>query len=136
MGAALQQLHAAPSTSGPFKVLAEECGTSRSVLAERFQALVGVTPMLYLTQLRMLLAANMLRRSTAPIGQIAEEVGYRTDSAFSRAFRREYGRAPAAWRRGQSSSAAGKLSTARKKVTQSRLCGAINYAAIIPLMID
>jgi AraC-like DNA-binding protein len=107
VGEALKHLHAAPSDGWTLQALAQECGTSRSVLAERFQTLVGVTPMLYLTQLRMLLAANMLRRSTAPIGRIAEEVGYRTDSAFSRAFRREYGRAPAAWRRGQSSTGVG-----------------------------
>jgi AraC-like DNA-binding protein len=106
VGAALKHLHSAPSAEWTLQNLAQESGTSRSVLADRFQTLVGVTPMHYLTQLRMLLAANMLRRGTAPIGQIAEEVGYQTDSAFSRAFRREYGCAPAAWRRGQSSNVA------------------------------
>jgi AraC-like DNA-binding protein len=101
VGGALKHLHATPSADWTLQQLALECGTSRSVLAERFQSLVGTTPMHYLTQLRMLLAANMLRRTNAPIGQIAEEVGYQTDSAFSRAFRREYGHAPAAWRRDQ-----------------------------------
>ncbi len=102
VGAALQQLHARPSADWSLQQLALACNTSRSVLAERFQLLVGVAPMHYLTQLRMLVAANMLRRSKTQIGRIAEQVGYQTDSAFSRAFRREYGASPAAWRRAQS----------------------------------
>jgi len=72
------------------------------VLAERFQHLVGSSPMHYLRQWRMLLAANLLSRSNAPLARIAEDVGYETDTAFIRAFRREYGSAPAAWRRSQS----------------------------------
>jgi AraC-like DNA-binding protein len=55
--------------------------------------------MQYLTQWRMLLAANLLRGSSAQLASIAEDVGYQTDTAFSRAFRREYGTPPAAWRR-------------------------------------
>ncbi|MGA8706243.1 MAG: AraC family transcriptional regulator [Steroidobacteraceae bacterium] len=51
---------------------------------------------------RMVLAANLLCRSNAPLAQIAEDVGYQTDTAFIRAFRREYGLPPAAWRRQQS----------------------------------
>ena len=57
--------------------------------------------MLYLTQWRMMLAANLLARSNTPLARIAEDVGYQTDTAFSRAFRREYGSPPAAWRRSQ-----------------------------------
>ena len=72
------------------------------VLAERFLQLVGSSPMQYLTQWRMLLAASLLCRSNAPLARIAEDVGYQTDTAFSRAFRREYGAPPAAWRRSQS----------------------------------
>ena len=56
----------------------------------------------YLTQWRMLLAANLLCRSNAPLARIAEDIGYQTDTAFIRAFRREYGVPPAAWRRQQS----------------------------------
>jgi AraC-like DNA-binding protein len=55
--------------------------------------------MQYLTQWRMLLASNLLCRSNAPLASIAQDVGYQTDTAFSRAFRREYGAPPAAWRR-------------------------------------
>jgi AraC-like DNA-binding protein len=72
------------------------------VLAERFQHFVGSAHMEYLTQWRMVLAANLLCRSNAPLARIAEDVGYQTDTAFIRAFRREYGLPPAAWRRQQS----------------------------------
>jgi AraC-like DNA-binding protein len=72
------------------------------VLAERFQHLVGSSPMQYLTQWRMLLAANLLCRGNAPLARVAEEVGYQTDTAFSRAFRREFGVPPAAWRKSRS----------------------------------
>lgn len=102
VGAALNALHARPAEAWTLEQLAREAGTSRSVLAERFQQLVGTAPMQYLTQWRMLLAANLLCRSNAPLARIAEDVGYQTDTAFSRAFRREYGAPPAAWRRRQS----------------------------------
>ena len=91
-----------PAHAWTLDELAREAGTSRSVLAERFQQLVGSSPMQYLTQWRMLLAANLLSRSNAPLARIAEDVGYQTDTAFSRAFRREFGAPPAAWRRSQS----------------------------------
>jgi AraC-like DNA-binding protein len=99
VGAALKALHAQPAHPWTLEELARHIGSSRSVLAERFQGLVGTTPMQYLTQWRMLLAANLLSRSQAPLAFIAEQVGYQTDTAFSRAFRREYGAPPAAWRR-------------------------------------
>ena len=99
VGAALNALHQRPAHAWSLEELARSAGTSRSVLAERFQHLVGSSPMQYLTQWRMLLAANLLCRSNAPLARIAEDVGYQTDTAFSRAFRREYGAPPAAWRR-------------------------------------
>jgi AraC-like DNA-binding protein len=99
VGAALNALHARPAHAWTLDELARTANTSRSVLAERFQELVGAAPMQYLTQWRMLLAANLLCRSNAPLARIAEDVGYQTDTAFSRAFRREYGSPPAAWRR-------------------------------------
>ena len=105
VGAALNQLHARPSHAWTLDELAKEAHTSRSVLAERFQYLVGSSPMQYLTQWRMLLAANLLARSNAPMARIAEDVGYQTDTAFSRAFRREFGSPPATWRRSQSARA-------------------------------
>jgi AraC-like DNA-binding protein len=101
VGAALASLHKSPSRAWTLEELASEAGTSRSVLAEKFQLIVGIPPMQYLTQWRMLLAANLLAGSNAPLIQIAEEVGYQTDTAFSRAFSREYGAPPAKWRRNQ-----------------------------------
>ena len=99
VGAALNALHRRPAHAWTLEELASEAATSRSVLAERFQHLVGSSPMQYLTQWRMLLAANLLSGSNAPLARIAEDVGYQTDTAFSRAFRREFGVPPAAWRR-------------------------------------
>ena len=101
VGAALNALHKQPARAWTLEELARTANTSRSVLAERFQHLVGSSPIQYLTQWRMLLAANLLRRSNAPLSHIAQDVGYQTDTAFSRAFRREYGAPPAAWRRNQ-----------------------------------
>ncbi|MET0813630.1 MAG: AraC family transcriptional regulator [Pseudoxanthomonas sp.] len=99
VGGALNAMHQRPAHAWTLEELARSAGSSRSVLAERFQQLVGSSPMQYLTQWRMLLAANLLCRSNAPLMRIAEDVGYQTDTAFSRAFRREYGLPPAAWRR-------------------------------------
>jgi AraC-like DNA-binding protein len=107
VGAALNALHKEPARAWTLEELAREAATSRSVLAERFQQLVGSSPMQYLTQWRMLLAANLLARSNAPLARIAEDVGYQTDTAFSRAFRREYGEPPAAWRRNQAARTVG-----------------------------
>jgi AraC-like DNA-binding protein len=105
VGAALTQMHTRPAHAWTLEALARAAGTSRSVLAERFQHLIGSAPMEYLTQWRMLLAANLLASSNAPLARIAEDVGYQTDTAFIRAFRREYGVPPAAWRRRQSTRA-------------------------------
>jgi AraC-like DNA-binding protein len=96
VGAALNALHKRQAHAWTLEELAREAGISRSVLAERFRQLVGSSPMQYLTHWRMLMAANLLCRSSAPLARIAEDVGYQTDTAFSRAFRREYGAPPAA----------------------------------------
>ena len=109
VGAALTCLHKSPAHPWTLEELAREANTSRSVLAERFQNLVGNSPMQYLTQWRMMLAANLLRRSTVPLARVAEEVGYQTDTAFSRAFRREFGLPPVAWRRNQSTLAQARV---------------------------
>ncbi len=105
VGAALNALHTDPARGWTLDELARVAATSRSVLAERFQHLVGSSPMQYLTQWRMLLASNLLCRSNAPLASIAQDVGYQTDTAFSRAFRREFGAPPAAWRRRQAAAA-------------------------------
>ena len=105
VGAALNALHQRPAHAWTLEELARAVGTSRSVLANRFQQLVGNSPMQYLTQWRMLLAANLLCSTSAPLAHIAENVGYQTDTAFIRAFRREFGSPPAAWRRQQTARA-------------------------------
>jgi AraC-like DNA-binding protein len=78
--------------------LTQQAATSRSVLAERFTRLVGEPPMQYLARWRMQLAARRLTSSAAKIASIAREVGYDSEAAFSRAFKREVGASPAAWR--------------------------------------
>jgi len=118
VGAALNALHKRPTHAWTLEELARESGASRSVLAERFQHLVGSPPMQYLTQWRMLLAANLLRQSNDSLARIAESVGYQTDTAFSRAFRREFGAPPAAWRRNQSSEARGGIRSSNPKTAQ------------------
>jgi AraC-like DNA-binding protein len=107
VGAALAALHRKPAHPWTLEELARTVGASRSVLAERFQRLMCVSPMQYLTQWRMVMAANLLRRSGAQMTHIAQDVGYQADTAFIRAFRRQYGQSPAAWRRAQVEVAAG-----------------------------
>jgi len=79
--------------------LGREAGLSRSALAERFTRLIGVAPMQYLGQWRMQLAAGHLKKTNASLAQIAKQVGYDTEAAFSRAFKKTFGQAPATWRR-------------------------------------
>ena len=114
VGAALNAIHKQPAHAWTLDELARTAGASRSVLAKRFQQLVGSSPMQYLTQWRMLLATNLLCRSNAPLARIAEDVGYQTDTAFSRAFKREFGVPPATWRREQLA-AAGRKPRAKRR---------------------
>jgi len=101
VGEALSRLHAAPAKDWSAEVLAAEVGMSRSGFAERFTSLVGQPPMQYLTYWRMQLAAQRLRESREAIAQVGYAVGYESEAAFSRAFKREFGKAPAEWRRGE-----------------------------------
>jgi AraC-like DNA-binding protein len=73
---------------------------SRSAFTDRFTALVGQPPMQYLAQWRMQIAAGRLATGKAKVAAIAEEVGYESEEAFSRAFKRLMGVSPGAWRRG------------------------------------
>ncbi|HEV2569078.1 AraC family transcriptional regulator [Sphingomonas sp.] len=85
--------------------LAKEVGLSRSAFGERFTALIGEPPMRYFARWRMKIAANMLRDGRRNSGVVAYEVGFGSEAAFVRAFRREYGVPPATWRRQQEGSA-------------------------------
>jgi AraC-like DNA-binding protein len=99
VGTALGLMHTRVDEDWTTEALARESGLSRSAFAERFTNLIGVPPMRYLAQWRLQLAAARLRDSARPTAQIAYEVGYESDAAFSRAFKREFGVTPAAWRR-------------------------------------
>jgi AraC-like DNA-binding protein len=99
VGPALNNLHQRPTTIWTLARLAKEVGTSRSVLAERFTRLVGMPPMQYLARWRMQMAATLLRTTTAGLAEIAERVGYGSEAALSRAFKRSLGVAPAYYRR-------------------------------------
>jgi AraC-like DNA-binding protein len=99
VGKCLALMHEKPAHPWTLESLAREAGASRSVLAERFSHYVGQSPIQYLGKWRMALASNLLRRTASSIMHIALEVGYETDTAFSRAFRREFGMPPASWRR-------------------------------------
>jgi AraC-like DNA-binding protein len=79
--------------------LARKVGLSRSSLGERFNALIGAPPMQYLARWRTSLAARLLREGDGSILRVATEVGYESEAAFNRAFKRELGLPPAAWRR-------------------------------------
>jgi AraC-like DNA-binding protein len=79
--------------------LGREVGLSRSALAERFTRLVGQAPMHYLGSWRMQVAAHDLRNTSATLAQVAERIGYDSEAAFSRAFKKTFGAAPATWRR-------------------------------------
>lgn len=99
VGTALARIHERPAHPWTLAALARATASSRSVLAERFSELVGVPPMLYVTRWRLQLAAEQLARSTTKVATIAARVGYASEAAFSRAFKRETGMSPAAWRR-------------------------------------
>ena len=79
--------------------IARAAGLSRSALAGRFKAVLGMTPMGYLTIWRMLKARDLLEASPLPIDAIGAQVGYESQAAFTRAFRRHFGHGPGAARR-------------------------------------
>ncbi len=99
IGRALALLHGSPGKDWTAEALAVEVGMSRSGFAERFTSLVGQSPMHYLTYWRMQLAAQQLRESRDSVAKVGYAVGYESEAAFSRAFKREFGASPAEWRR-------------------------------------
>jgi len=99
IGKALSLMHARPAHNWTIEELAKDVGQSRSVLAERFTDLVGAPPMQYLAKWRMQMASEMLSAGHANLANIAAEIGYESEAAFSRAFKKMIGVPPAAWRR-------------------------------------
>jgi AraC-like DNA-binding protein len=100
VGRALKALHAEPSRDWTLEALAQEAALSRSAFAERFTEYVGHPPMQYLTNWRMQLATNYLRSGTESVAAIASRVGYDSEAAFSRAFKKVVGAPPGEWRAG------------------------------------
>jgi transcriptional regulator GlxA family with amidase domain len=99
VGRALALMHEQPAHPWTVDALARKVALSRSALGQRFTALIGRPPMEYLTRWRIVLAARRLRESHAAIVDVAADVGYESESAFNRAFKRQFGSPPAAWRR-------------------------------------
>lgn len=104
IGRVLGIFHDRPAHDWSLDELAREVGMSRSVLAERFTHFVGIPAMQYLAQWRMQLAATLLSGTSLSLAEIAERVGYGSETALSRAYKRWVGVAPAEWRRGKRSS--------------------------------
>ena len=101
VGFVLRLLHREPARRWTVDDLASEVGTSRSSLAARFTEIVGESPMRYLTDWRMQIAKDFIRRGELSLMQVASKVGYDSEVAFNRAFKREVGLPPGAWRDGQ-----------------------------------
>jgi AraC-like DNA-binding protein len=99
VGRALALLHARPGEGWTAESVAREVGLSRSAFAERFSSLVGQPPMQYLALWRMHIAAQRLREGSRSVAQIGSGIGYESEAAFSRAFKRHFGAAPATWRK-------------------------------------
>jgi AraC-like DNA-binding protein len=98
VGRALALLHDRPADDWSLDALASSVGLSRSALAERFMHFVGAPPIQYLAKWRMQLAASLLAGGTASVAEAARVVGYGSEAAFSRAFKKLVGVPPAAWR--------------------------------------
>jgi AraC-like DNA-binding protein len=108
VGRVLALIHARPAHPWTLEELAREAASSRSSVARRFAELVGQPPMQYLARWRMQVAAGLLTQSGAKVATIAAEVGYDSEAAFSRAFKKATGVAPGAWREGRGAGTPGQ----------------------------
>jgi AraC-like DNA-binding protein len=98
VGKALSLMHGRPAQNWTIEELAKQIGLSRSLIAERFTNLVGIPPMQYLAKWRMQIASDLLTGG-ATVATVAAEIGYASEAAFSRAFKKMVGVSPSAWRR-------------------------------------
>jgi AraC-like DNA-binding protein len=98
IGRSIVLMHAEPATPWTVALLAKRIGISRSSFAARFQAFVGQGPIEYLTHWRMHEAAGLLTSGTQPLADVAESVGYQSEVAFSKAFKRWAGQSPTSYR--------------------------------------
>ena len=99
ISATLQQIHASPEKDWSVDNLSKEAGMSRTSFANHFRDKVGQTPMHYLTNWRMLIAQRILEESEEPIAEVAEKIGYGSEQAFNRAFKKVVRQTPAKYRR-------------------------------------
>ena len=99
VGSVLSLFHAQPARRWTLAGLEARVGASRSVIGQRFHALLGEPPLSYLARWRLQLAARCLEESRATVLSIADQVGYESEAAFCRAFRREFGMSPTQYRR-------------------------------------
>jgi AraC-like DNA-binding protein len=104
VGKSLGLMHSRVAHPWTIADLADEVGISRSALVERFTRYLSEPPMTYLTRWRLQLAARTLERSSRGVAEIAADVGYESEAAFNRAFKREYGQPPGRYRNDQKSS--------------------------------
>ena len=118
VGHSLALMHRDPGKAWDVDGLAREVGMSRAVFAERFASMMGQPPKHYLTQWRMHLASNWLREEGLGLAQLAERLGYGSEAAFSRAFKRHFGESPGGHRRRKSSN----------QRERSSLIGSIGYS--------
>jgi len=98
VGRVLALMHQQPAASWTIATLAHEVGISRAVLAERFRQYPGEPPLSYLTRWRLQLGAQMLSSTSQSVAQIASKVGYDSEPAFNRAFKRTFDNPPARYR--------------------------------------
>lgn len=101
IGLALQSIHREPANNWSVELLAERAAMSRSGFAAKFHALVGEPPMQYVRRWRMYAALNMLAEENVSLGELADRLGYQSEAAFSRAFKKVLGISPGAARKQQ-----------------------------------
>jgi AraC-like DNA-binding protein len=129
VGRALALMHERPQHQWSVDDLAHEVGLSRSALHERFVRYLGQAPMQYLASWRMQLGARLLRESSRIVADIALEVGYDSEAAFARAFKRLVSMPPAAWRRAQAGSSRSEAAVVSRRVKLRKVIPAARAAA-------
>ncbi|RDJ02718.1 AraC family transcriptional regulator [Rhizobium grahamii] len=116
---AIEAMHADPQTPWTVDRLAQEAGMSRSAFAARFKDVVGQAPLAYLTEWRIYQAARLIEANASRISVIARRVGYQSEAAFTKAFRKVLGHAPSEYRKSVMSTAASKTSVFNEEMQEA-----------------